>query len=258
MSLTRTMLRLATIRALTGATFAGDAVFDSAIDPIDHRVAEEARPLIVVYTDDEEGEPAGRADLLQGDRTELVIECVVAGRTVVELQNDDGTTTPSVQITLPTTDAGLELTLDLIEAQVIRTLLASQTPWALRWRALAPRIHKHLSRRGSSAEQGNRFAVRQLVLTCGLLLDPDRGAAVTGDTAFGRALVAMEADPELSQIAAVLRAEAEGQPLAEWRRAAARLGVELDVVKALGLGPVGALVDPVPLVSGDMEEDGVP
>lgn len=255
MSLTRTMMRVATIKALAGATLAGDAVFDSAIDPIDQRISVEARPLIVVYTDDEEGEPAGRADLLQGDRVELVIECVVAGRVTIEVQNDDGTTTPAVQISLPTTDAGLEITLDLIEAQVIRTLLSAPAPWAVTWRSLAPRVHKHLSRRGASAEQGNRFAVRQLVLTCGLLMDPDRGGEVTEASAFGRALARMEADPELIQIATVIRAEAEGQPLADWRRAAARLGVDLTVISALGLGPPVGLIDPVPLVQVDLSDE---
>ncbi len=247
MSLTRTLTRIATVKALTGATLASDQVFDSAIDPYDTRVTVDARPMIVVYTDDEETEVSGRGDWLQGGVCELVIEIVVAGLapdTPYDAPDPDGDgphPDPAPrQLQIPRSDAGLELTLDMIEGQVIRTLTGDQEPWAQAWRGLVVTIIKRLSRRGASAEQGNRYAVRQLVISCEMVTDPAHGGVIGPQTPWGRALGLMEANEDEADLARILRIAAEGVPLADWRREAARLGVSLETVEALGIGPAGA------------------
>lgn len=251
MSITRTLLRIATVKALIGQTLAADAVFDSIVDPLDSRIsADGKRPVIVVYTDDHGGDVEVRGDYLQGDSLDLVIEVVVAGRMEVLIDGPDGAT-PDYQLSIPNTDAGLEVTLDLIEAQVVQALTAGSGEWAQLWRRLAIKVNTAMSRRGVSAEQGTRWAVRQLTLNCDLLIDPDRGAALAATSPWRRMLVKMAEDVDLSSLAEILLAELEGEPLTDWRRAAARLGVNLETISAIGLGPVGA-DDPVPLVEADI------
>ena len=48
----------------------------------------------------------------------------------------------------------------------------------------------------------------------------------------------MEEDTDLAPIARMLRSEIEGAPLADWRRAANMLGINLKTANAIGLGPV--------------------
>jgi hypothetical protein len=80
MSLVALALRIATVKALAGRTFAEGRVFDSAIAPLDVTVSEERAPLIVVYTDEESAEVSGH-DLLVPDRAlSLVIHCAVASK----------------------------------------------------------------------------------------------------------------------------------------------------------------------------------
>ena len=118
---------------------------------------------------------------------------------------------------------------------------------------LVPRLSRRLSRRGASVEKGVRFAARQIVLTCDLIEAPNDGAAVAEGTAWADLLGVMEVDPDLAPIARMLRAEIEGSPLADWRRAANMLGIDLETADAIGLGPVLNLTqDPQPTVEVDV------
>jgi hypothetical protein len=103
---------------------------------------------------------------------------------------------------------------------------------------LVPRVSRRISRRGASVEKGVRFAARQIVLTCDLIEAPTDGAAIAEGTAWADLLAVMEADAELGPIAAMLRSEIEGTPLADWRRAANMLGIHLETADAIGIGPV--------------------
>jgi hypothetical protein len=234
MSLTRLAMRVAAARALQGRTLAGARVFDSAVDPIDQAIAETRQPLLVLTTDEHELEVDGR-DLSSGThRCELVIEIAIASRVEVPAADSEG---GQVSIAIPHTDEGMELTLDIMEHQVVRALNRDDNPWSQVWMKLVPRITRSLSRRGASAENGVRFAARQLVLSCDLVDTPVSGGAVAPNSAWGELLALMEADPALSGIASLLRGEIEGELLAEWRRAAQALGVPLEVTGQIGIGP---------------------
>ena len=75
--------------------------------------------------------------------------------------------------------------------------------------------------------------------------------------AWADLLGVMEGDPDLAPIARMLRAEIEGSPLADWRRAANMLGIHLKTADAIGLGPVLDLMqDPQPTV--EVEVTGGP
>ncbi|MCB1498597.1 MAG: hypothetical protein KDK07_02210 [Bauldia sp.] len=227
MSLSRLAMRIAAARALKGATFAEARVFDSAIDPIDQTIAEARAPVLIVTTDDHEIDTVGR-DLMHGDtRCELVIEAAIASR--VEVSGD-------VSLSIPHTDEGMEIVLDLIEHQVMAALTRERTAWSRVWMKLVPRIHKRSSRRGASVEHGVRFAARQIVLSCDLIEAPTDGAPVVPGSTWEDVLAVMSEDMALSPIADLLRVTIEGQPLADWRRAANALGIHLATADAIGIG----------------------
>lgn len=250
MSITRALLRMITVEALRGHTLAGTMVEDSSLTALDHRVTEDSAPVIVVYTDDHMGNPTGRGDGLGEGTQDLVIEISAAG--LVSLPDGVGET-----VVTPETDAGLELTLDLIEAQVIRRLTASHDEFPNLWKTFVTRIVSASSRRGASEDQTTRYAARQLVLTCELLIEPPPGAPLEDGGPWAGALDAIaRANPGTERILSAIRAVIEGDALTDWRREAARLGVNLDVADGIGIGPRGTAPDPVPLVDGEGIEIG--
>ncbi|MFM8748392.1 MAG: hypothetical protein ACKOED_17280 [Aestuariivirga sp.] len=230
MSLARLAMRIASARALRGATLAEGRVHDSAIAPIDQTIAEERQPILIVTTDDHEMEVTGR-ELFHGNVScDLVIEAAIAAR--VEVAGEESV------ITIPHTDEGMELALDLMEHQVMAALTRGRSDWSRVWMKLVPRVSRRLSRRGASVEKGVRFAARQIVLTCDLIEAPTDGAPIAAGTAWADLLAVMAADTGLAPVARMLRAEIEGSPLAGWRRAANMLGIHLETADAIGLGPV--------------------
>ena len=240
MSLTRLVMRLAAARALMDRTLAGPRVFDSAVDPIDQTIATQRQPLLVITTDQHELDGVGR-DLGSGNHScELVIELAIASRVDVPAVDGEG---GQITIAIPHTAEGMELTLDIMEHQVTTCLNRDDNPWSRAWMKLVPRVTRRISRRGASAENGVRFAARQLVLTCDLVDTPVAGGTIAPTSAWGEVLALMEADPSLAGIASVLRAEIEGELVAEWRRAAEELGVPLEVADQIGIGPVSGLDD---------------
>ncbi len=250
MSLSRLAMRIAAARAVKNATLAEGRVFDSAIDPIDMTIAENRSPILVVMTDEHEAIPTGR-DLFHADHScDLIIEAAIAAR--VEIEGE-------VSITIPHTDEGMELVLDMIEHQVIAALTRERTAWSRVWMKLVPRVKRRLSRRGASAENGVRFAARQIVLTCDLIEAPTDGAAVPAGSAWADVLAVMADDAALEPISDLLRATIEGEPVADWKRAANMLGVHMATANALGLGPLlDEAGDPVEIeelsLEGDIDE----
>jgi hypothetical protein len=250
MSLSRLAMRIAAARAVKGETLAENRVYDSAIDPIDLTIAENRQPILVVMTDEHEAIPTGR-DLFHTDAScDVIIEAAIASR--VEIEGEVG-------ITIPHTDEGMELVLDMMEHQVIAALTRERTAWSRVWMKLVPRVKRRLSRRGASAEGGVRFAARQIVLTCDLIEAPTDGAAIPDGSAWADVLAVMEDDDALQPIAGLLRATIEGEPIADWKRAANMLGIHMAAVNALGLGPVlDEEEDPagveVMIVTGDISE----
>jgi len=229
MSLARLAMRVAAARAVKGVTLAEDRVFDSAIDPIDLTIAENRSPILIVMTDEHETLPVGR-DLFHADVScDLIIEAAIASR--VEIEGE-------ASITIPHTDEGMELVLDMMEHQVIAALTRERSGWSRVWMKLVPRVKRRLSRRGASAEGGVRFAARQIVLSCDLIEAPTDGAAIVAGSTWADVLAVMEADEALEPIADLLRLTIEGAEVAEWKRAANMLGIHQATANAIGLGPV--------------------
>ena len=229
MALTALFLRLATVQALRGATLAGERVSDSSIGAIDQRAKDQRRPTLAVYAEDlTAGQLEGR-DLLTGDRSlQITIEAVVAD----QLETEGGA---EITITIPETDEGLELQLNLIERQILRRLQADVGPWSEIWRALIVRFQKFESRRGAGQGDGVRFAARQLALTVEPLPEPGFGEEPQG--VWRKFLDLLEAEPSLAPLAPMLEAEFLGEALPDWRVAQAYLGLSAEGVAGMGVAP---------------------
>lgn len=223
--LNRLALRLATVRALRGRTLAGPNVLDSSSAAIDDIAAEHPTPVIVVYTDDGQWNVAGR-DLYatSGDTRvdmgyqKLLIEIALTQRMLLvdpatgEPQLDaDGN--PLFAAMSLATDPALELTLDLIERQVIDALMcgADDAAWPEMWRRLVTGVGDKHSVRGASARDGVRFAGRQIAISCALPKEPP--PAVPIGPLWTDFLALAETEPDLAPVLPAIRAQLEGRPL---------------------------------------------
>jgi hypothetical protein len=253
MSLSRLAVRIAAVQALRDMTLAEGRVYDSSTTPLDAAIRAQPLPFLMVTTDMHDREITGR-DLSHGDDTlDLVIEVAIASRVTVKTGEGD-----EDQIVIPNTDAGMEITLDLIEAQIASALTWHKTEWAVVFAALVPRITKRQSRRGASAEDGNRFAARQIVISCDPLADPVTGQPIPSGGAWDQFLTAVEADENLAPLSPVLRLHIEGAEVPTWEAIGRALAISPETVGALGLAPsvLSSAGDAVPLDEVVAAQDG--
>lgn len=254
MSLIRFAVRQCAARAIAGATLAEGRVFMSVIDPISAKLSEERAPVITVNTDDHKQAADGR-DMTGGEaHLDLVFEAAIAAR--VETTGTDGTGA-EVAVTIIEADAGLDLTLDLIEHQILRALLAP-SPWADLFRRFVLVMHERVSRRGADAS-GTRWAARQLVIRCDTLAEPVGAEDIAPGSVWGDLLALMEADAALASIAPLIRATLAGDAR-DWVRGAAMLGISADVAEEVGFAPIAFAEngDPVEIDEVILTEGGAP
>jgi hypothetical protein len=163
MSLARTALRLLVTGTLTGSvssrpTIAQGRVYDSRLSDIDpNTFSEDAKPTIIVLTDDDEGDAL--SDQSGGPpfrrRIDVVLECGMVCRVK---EGDDSV------VGSPDTDARLEASIDLLEFQALQALSSNLDPLPTLFRRLV-RIWKHAGHRHTD-EQSPKVACRILSLTC--------------------------------------------------------------------------------------------
>lgn len=165
MSLSRTALRLTTMEALRPSalqatngpwpTIAGGNVFDSRIDPIDDLAPSQSVPVVCVYTEHDNGDPGQKTGGPPFLRTvDLIIEIAVVSRTAEPDQFDAG---------VPQSDAQLDASLDLLEAQ-IRFSLFFHARGTL-WRKLTGRNVTDLrSLPHRTSEEFDRLAMRTITM----------------------------------------------------------------------------------------------
>lgn len=239
MSLARLFLRMSAVRALRGATLAGQAVYDSG-GSLDHLLSTAPAPVILVYTDEQRETPTGRADMGRGQTgCDLVLEMAITGVS--------STTDGAAVAEIAETDAGQELMLDLLERQVMLAFTAGQGVWPDTFRNFAVTYRGIISRRALSEAGAVRYAARQLVISCDLLIDPLPGAFISAESAWGRFMTAVAADPGLAPILPTLQAALAGDPLTPLEAAARTLGLNEADAAALGLG--GLPDDPAAVLS---------
>lgn len=232
MSLIRFAVRQCAARALRSATLAETRIFLSSIDPLDTKIQVNREPMLIVNTDDHKIDADGR-DMTGGEhRLDLVIEAVIASKVIAQGEDGEG---EAVTVTIIEADSGMDLTLDILEHQITRALLAPGT-WPELFRRFVPVIHSRLSRRGADAS-GTRWAARQITITCDTLAEPVGAESLGVDTVWGDFIRAMEADAALAPIAPLIRATINGDGR-EWARGAAMLGISHDTAVDMGFAPL--------------------
>ncbi|KAB1069256.1 hypothetical protein [Methylobacterium planeticum] len=223
--------------ALVDKTLAQGRVYDSAVQPIEEMVNKQgAKPFIVISTDDEKLEVKGWATLDAPRSINIVIEIAVGGIVQVDIPPEEGGG-QALRLDIPHTDEGLETALNMIGRQIWREIQVGG-PWSDLLREIAFWPKEISITRGANAEQGIRYAARQYVIQADTIAEPDFGAEPEGSIA--RLLALMAADPRLSKDVPLLEGMIVGEPLPEWRRRQADLGLSAASYRALGLGPLFA------------------
>lgn len=240
MSLVAYALRTTLQQALLNRTHAEDRVYDSLITPIAQLTQTEALPLIIVSTDDDEGDlrEGNRRLTLSNRNLQIIIETTLAGGYTVEA----GVAT----VDIPHTDDGMEKLLDFMAHRVRRAMLDPASPWADLFLGFLGTTKRFFSRRGASDENGTLFAARQLVIVCDPADEPDFGVPVDPECLWGQLLAKMRETDGLAGYADVLEAEILGAPLSDWQAEQARLGIRRDGATGIGFGPMRGLDDTPP------------
>jgi hypothetical protein len=164
MSLERIALRLAATMALANGfaapypTIAQDRVYDSRQDPIEGLKADDLVPILVLYTDDCDG------NSLSGNNggppfdnyCNLVMEISLAAAEQLEGTND------TLGLKLPQTEPELEAALDAFEHQVLRVFRDRRGAWCRHLDEAIVRIESWQSSRYIDRESNIRLAARQI------------------------------------------------------------------------------------------------
>lgn len=246
MSLSRLALRIATIQALRGRTFAGNMVRDSEIGPIDESVDGADVPFIVVYTDesDVDTDAPNEETSLFGlcTNVNLTIEMAVTSR----MKAGWG---------IPQTDAGFEMTIDAIERQIRTALSDPDNVWAEFWRRLVREKKTDKSSRGASDRKGVRFAGRQIILTVDVTPEPNPGGPLSG--LWLDFLNLLDSDVELKTQKDLFVSLATGGTTdwSEFKRLRAAYGLSQATAGALRLGPLPMIAPDAPNFAPDVKTD---
>lgn len=168
-ALQRMCLRMAACVALRNATIVGEAVFDSSVEATQFTDDMPVAGCISVFTEQSDGEALSEANGGPPFRpvVELVLEITMQARGAV--LNPDGTPkedadgNPVYEIGIPATDAQIEATVDLIEAQARAALWESLSPAAVLFRIAAKSARHEQSIRFVDPHGGARLAKRYVV-----------------------------------------------------------------------------------------------
>lgn len=163
--LAREFLRLTALEALAPSgtpdagpwpTLAGKYVFDTRLDPIDDLDPTEQRPVISVYTEDEELTKIAQAGpVFHKSTVDLVFEIAV----LAKFQADD---TEQLVVDYADTDAALEALIGSIDYQIYQALHGGPSGVLFRKIAKPPAIAWHSTTR-RSGEEAYRLAKRTIV-----------------------------------------------------------------------------------------------
>ncbi len=236
MSLANLAIRNCVCRALLEAkTLAGERIADSELSPIEDLIKEQRTPIVVVSID---GGESGDERALNGasSRLSLIIEIALAAR--VEIDGGEGE-----KIAIHPADGGGEDILNLLWYEIIMALSSpSGGAWSdlLRMFDLASdqAIRERCKWvRGGDTEHGLELASRTYRIEVAPIDDP----LVSRDldvAPWSRLLALFDGVTDLAPTGrAIRKLVSRNDGLADWRRDQARLGVDDDVIRDLGVAP---------------------
>lgn len=229
MSLAVAAIKIAALRSLKGHTSAGQAVFDSAVEPFD-ALREQGAPVVVIYCDSGKRDVQGR-DLFGARQVlDLAFDMFVAQAVTVDAGE--------MEIQIPASDEGNEIYLRSLAYEVEKVLLAEQSTWPELFRRLwFCASDRDLCEwdRGAIADKGRRQALLRATYKVETIADPTPGAEPEG--VWADLLAVMEADEELSDLARYWRQLIAGTIVPEWRQAQAALGLTQVGIHSIGIAP---------------------
>lgn len=259
---TRIALRIAVQEALRGQTLAGENVLDSQIAALDLDAdgslrTDQDRPFLAVYTDGGTVGAGNGLGMLFGDPSiELVIEAGISAA-MVEIDEATGATT-IIGVGLPPTDAGMELSLDVLMRQVADALTDPANEWAELVRNLLTDISGIERSRVGQVTNGTRLAAHELRIRAGLVQDPIKGADIAGTTyePFLAALAASE-KPHLLAVKTAIELALAGD-VADWELVQRELGISnAQSIALLGTRPMATDTgEPGTLAEATIEVEG--
>lgn len=242
MSLARLALRLSTVKALANQTLAEDRVRDSEIGPLDENDRQEPAPIISVYTGGAALEVMRRDLLSQRGNHQLIIETAITTR----MKNKDGWE-------IPLTDAGMEMSLEVINRQINVALMDPANEWAEIWRSFATISGEVKLETGSSAKPGVRYAGSRILIPVELVKDPVPGEphSQLWEAFFEKA----EAEPDLAPTVQMMRDLAAGsQNYTTWQGLRAAYGITSLEAKALQIEPASINEDAPAIASVELTQ----
>lgn len=202
MSLARTALRIAAAMALSNGyqppypTMAGDRVFDSRQDPVAGVNPGDLIPMLVLYTDDDQGSSLSANN--GGPPFERVVNLTMElSLGMVGEATEDGITLP---IEMPQTEPELDAMLDLFEAQVERVFRLPTTTWGRELSKVARRITSWQSMRYIEREAHIRLAARQIICAVALPLEDEVSMLMTAGPSNTPPTVAPSLPPPLGPL----------------------------------------------------------
>jgi len=238
MSVIRMLTRLTAVAALRGQTWADKRVYDSDNTPLSQAllVDEGAKPYIVVYTDADNRLDQNGTDLYGMRRDlNLVLEIGVASK--VEGK------TGSMEVKIPLTDEGMELALDMVEAQAIGALFGDpQNDWAELLKGLVLKVERMSGQRGASSDRDHRWAARQISIICDVVSDLPSGVPVPEDHPIRKFIEVSKDHPEanMEHVEQICEAFCADKGAPQWEQMQATLGVRRLGLRAIGLAPISS------------------
>jgi hypothetical protein len=237
------------VAALRGQTWADKRVFDSDNTPLSKALMlnEEAKPYIVVYTDADNRSENNGTDLGAMKRElALVLEIGVASK----VEGKTGET----QINVPLTDEGMEIALDMVEAQALTALFGDpQNDWAELLKSFILYVERVGGQRGASADRQQRWAARQLSIICDVISDVPHGVPIDEDHPISRFIEVSKQHPEanMDHAAEICGALTDLVASPNWEQVQATLGVRRIGLRAIGLAPLASSMVPMATQYGD-------
>jgi hypothetical protein len=239
MSIMRAIARMSAVAALRNMTIAAARVYDSDNTPLNDALRGKTDPLpyITVYTDDDVRQDFAGKDIFQAKR-ELGITIEIGVMGPVKIDNPEP---GEPDIVIPATDASFDLSLDILETQVLGTLLANpRNAWGELFRSIVDKVNRAPSTRGASAAQGARWAARQIVLRVDTIQDVPPGVVVPPAHPVRRfiALARADAKAQLAGSAAIIEATLTQDAAPTWEQAQSWLGLTREGLDAIGIAPL--------------------
>lgn len=247
MTLARTALRLAaaqTLKGVTGSrpTIAEGRVYDSRIADIEPETfSEDAKPIIIVLTDGEEGEALSKQN--GGPPFRRMVDLVLEIAMVQRLPDEDQEGV--FVVGYPDTDARHEASLDFLEFQIMQALDRSTAPMAIVFRKIA-RIVKEDSHRQTMDDGSAKVACRIVTLVCDTV-DDDVPIFQTGNVPTGAAILPRS----LQWVAAAMPTGTSGSDVI------AALIAAMTPIEVAPLTGISFKVDANPANGGSAKSEGV-